>query len=346
MYGNGEIEARLRVVNPVSPPPPPHFGQRLCRGVSPRGARVIRRSVQSFVDGEASLRCVFITLTCSWPAVDTWEDRLAQDREFKRRVRNLLMAWRRKHPASARHYVVVFDLQARGVLHAHVLTFDIIPRHIFRELRDMWCDHEYVLRNPDMSARMSGSGRVVEQGYGMGAGGFDIRRVRHPRRAVAYLLRYITQRRRDGVRVSTSREDRVGRNGQPYVREVWAGNGYAVSEALRGFGAPVFAAEFAWLSPEARALLAHVPVVRDYGGVRFCGSVPAAEEFVAEVLELATRAPPVVDAELVGEVRWGLAMERAYEAVLADRRRNFAWACRNAELSDILAHGNEKTASA
>jgi hypothetical protein len=170
------------------------------------------------------------------------------DAEFKRRLLSFL-AWGRKYCGPwFEHYVWVVDLQQRGVLHAHLLLFRRVPRGLWRRMRALWCET-----------------------YGMGPGAFDVTSVRRASRAAAYLVRYVTQDRREGVR--------FGRNGEAYVREVFEGNAYGVSHALRFFARPITELRIAWGYGSA------LDAVNLRGMVAFFASAEAAHTWLSLALE-------------------------------------------------------------
>ena len=192
--------------NPSSRPPTPPYGPRWSRGVSARGAQLIRRSVIALAKQQKCQTALY-TLTSQDPIAD---------REFKKRVGSFL-AWGRKYcPEHFRHYVIVYEPQARGVIHAHMLLFKRIPKGLWRRMRALWAER-----------------------YEMGPGSFDSRTIRHAAAAAKYLAKYVSKKHDDeGVR--------VGRNGQPYETEYVMGNSYQMSDSLRRLAQPVAEHHLPW----------------------------------------------------------------------------------------------------
>ena len=206
MFQTGEVEVRTVLVNANSRPPRPSFGARQTRGVSGRGRRTIRRAVGAYVRTRPC-RVTLYTLTSQHAITD----------EAFTAALTRWLGWVRKWvPGAAAHYVWTKDLQQRGVLHAHVLLFQDMPRDVWDRARRLWCET-----------------------YGMGPGSFDVKRVKRPSRAAAYIARYMT-RQHDGD------NRRIGRNGAPYVRETFRGNAYGLSDALRGHAAHVTELALPW----------------------------------------------------------------------------------------------------
>jgi hypothetical protein len=203
---------RSVLVDAASRPPAPSSGPRFTQGVSRRGARLIRRAVGAYAR-EHPCSPVLYTLTTQHEDYD--------DDAFRADVTRWLKTLRAAAPRSASTCVVVFDLQQRGVLHAHVLLMHTPSPRVWARLRELW--------------------RVR---YGHGPGSFDIKRLRSPRRAAAYLVRYLT---RDTAPVGTELEGlRVGRNGQPYQRLSFRGNAYRVAGGLRGYASPITELALEW----------------------------------------------------------------------------------------------------
>ena len=138
------------------------------------------------------------------------------DAEFRRAFRRFLDWCRKRIPKAAEFYAWAVDLQARGVLHAHLLLLHKPPPKLWKRMRELW-----------------------KLDYGMGPGSFDVKVLRRPDRAAGYMVRYITRDHDDeGVR--------VGRNGEVYQRVCWQGNAYGVSQGLRELAAPVTELALAW----------------------------------------------------------------------------------------------------
>lgn len=211
VYRSGEIESRVVMRNAQSKPPTPNYGKRFTRGVSKRGARLIRRSVSALVKQQ----------TCQVALYTLTSQQAISDDDFKQAVSRFL-AWGRKYCSDYfEHYVIVYELQKRGVLHAHMILFKRVPKGLWRRMRDLWADK-----------------------YGMGAGSFDCKPIRRASRAAAYISKladYVSKG--VGGKSATSEE-------KP-VRDVFSGNSYQISDALRYFAAPVAEYHLAWGSPVA-----------------------------------------------------------------------------------------------
>jgi hypothetical protein len=237
IYPSGELEVRTVSRGSSSKVPPKSYGPRFTRGVSGNGRRVIRRAVAARV---ALGDCQVGLYTLSSRA-------LMPDRDFNKVV-NSFLAWGRKYlPEYFKDYVMVFELQARGTLHAHMLLFKRIPKGLWRRMRDLW---------------------AVK--YDMGPGSFDVKHIRRPSRAAAYLCKYLTDKKPsfrlglDGEGMLGFEPWRVGRNGQPYERIKFHGNAYRVSDALRLLAVPVAEYHLPWGSPLALRLSVNLR-----GGVQF-----------------------------------------------------------------------------
>jgi hypothetical protein len=185
------------------------------------------------------------------------------DREFNKRVHSFL-AWGRKYvPHVFEHYVLVFELQARGTLHAHMLLFNRIPKGLWRRMRDLWAVR-----------------------YEMGPGSFDVKKVRYASRAAAYLSKYLTDKKPsyrvgvDGGGLLTFERWRVGRNGEVYKRMRFRGNAYRVSGALRALAAPVAEYHLPWGSPLVLRLSCNLR-----GGVQFFDSRASALRWITDNLQ-------------------------------------------------------------
>lgn len=194
VYPAGELSVSKVMVNSSAKPPSPTYGRRYVAGVSRNGARIIRRSVMARAQAEQSQ---FVLLTLTSQAVRS-------DLEIKRRFDNFLK-WCRKHfPDTFRWYIWVAELQARGVLHFHVVVARRIPKPQFLRLREMWA-----------------------KVYGMGGGSVDVKKMRSSKGTAKYLAKYVVKRPVDDA-------PRVSRhNGQVYVRNLFAGNAYGLSGAAR-----------------------------------------------------------------------------------------------------------------
>lgn len=185
-----------------------------------------------------------------------------QDREIKAAFIRWLKLARKWAPKSFRYYVAAWDLQARGVLHVHVLLFARVPRDVFDRLRLAWAED-----------------------YGMGPGAVDATAITKARGAADYMARYITREHDDDGA-------RVGRNGRPYVRSRWRGNAYSMSAPLRAYTTAVVS--YAWLasSPEAKAVRASLRYRGRYAARESFGSWRDAFDRLLALVESATRPPP------------------------------------------------------
>lgn len=194
VYPAGELSVSKAMVNSSAKPPSPTYGRRYVAGVSRNGARAIRRSVMARAQAERS-QFVLLTLTT---------DEIRSDREMKRRFDKFLK-WCRKHfPDAFRWYIWVAELQARGVLHFHIMVAKRIPKPQFLRLREMWAEV-----------------------YGMGGGSVDIEQMRSSKGAAKYLAKYVVKRPPEGE------QRRSRHSGQVYVRNLFSGNAYGLSAAAR-----------------------------------------------------------------------------------------------------------------
>lgn len=252
VFPSGELEVRTVSRGSTAKPPPKTFGKRFTRGVSGNGRRVIRRACAALVAREV---CQVALYTLSSQA-------LMADRDFNKQVHSFL-AWGRKYvPDVFKHYVIVFELQARGTLHAHLLLFKRVPKGLWRRMRDLW---------------------AVK--YEMGPGSFDVKKMRSASRAAAYLSKYLTDKKPsyrlglDAEGMLTSERWRVGRNGEPYKRMMFQGNAYRVSDALRALALPIAEYHLPWGSPLALRLAVNLR-----GGVQFFPSPADALAWVSSNL--------------------------------------------------------------
>ena len=206
VFRTGEVEVRTVLVNASSRPPVRAHGPRFTHGVSGRGRRLIRRGVEAYVRVN---RCspVLYTLT-------TQHD--MDDDEFRAMLGKFL-AWCRKYvPKAAASYACTIDLQARGVLHAHLVLMHKPPPRLWARMRNLW-----------------------KVKYDNGPGSFDIEVIRKPRRVAAYVAKYVTRHYDD-------EGARIGRNGDEYRRLSFQGNAYRVSRGLRRLAEPVTELALAW----------------------------------------------------------------------------------------------------
>lgn len=183
---------------PVTPPPVKTGvrGKRKVRGVSPSGRRTILRCVNGLIKKRPSSHCVMMTLTTSYEL---------SDKAFKRYVDNWLHSARKAAPEVFKRYVLGFELQQRGVMHCHILLFDIIPYEAFLRLRNLWCVK-----------------------YGLGEGGVDIKpKYLDNSRAAAYYVSKIA------YYVSKDGTDGKGK------RAIFEGNAYSMSSVMYSYGSPI-----------------------------------------------------------------------------------------------------------
>ncbi len=240
VFKSGEVEVRTVLRDrSMAKLPPRCYGPRWSRGVSGNGRRVIRRSVAALV---ASEPCQVALYTLS-------SQSMMADRDFTKAVQSFL-AWGRKYlPHVFKHYVIAFELQARGTLHAHLLLFKRIPKGLWRRMRDLW---------------------AVK--YEMGPGSFDVRaKFRKGSRAANYICKYTTDKKPsyrlglDAEGMLTHELWRVSRhNGQVYERMSFRGNAYRVSNSLRFLARPIAEYHLPWGSPLALRLAVNLR-----GGVQF-----------------------------------------------------------------------------
>lgn len=249
LYPSGEIELTTVVPNRRSPPPQPRSGRRLSRGVSRRGRKQIRRAVESRTSSDRSCRPVLITLTV--------RDRL-DDRYFKKLVSRWLSYGRKYDAPAFAEYVVAYELQDRGVLHAHLILFDHIDKDVFLRLRRLWSEM-----------------------YTDSPGGVDIKPVGRQSRAASVYLSKVSS--------YIGKDDDDSR--------MFAGNAYAISDALRLGMYPVSVTVVPWSDDRARDLLAMMWRPNDWSGylrglslsqarelLRFCGLAPPSSSDVGTSL--------------------------------------------------------------
>ena len=215
VYRSGELEGRVFGVNRAARPPAPPVGPRYTEGLTPASARRIRRAIIAR-DRAGPCQWVMLTLTCQAEISD----------EQMRADFNRFTAWARKYLRGRwAFYVWVAELQARGVLHYHLLLPNRIPQGLFRRLRGLWADR-----------------------YGMGAGSVHIRPMRSAGGAAKYIGKmasYVSKSARgqcqayrvglDGEGMLTFQRWRVGRDGSPYSRVLFRGRGCALSASAAYF---------------------------------------------------------------------------------------------------------------
>lgn len=268
IYPCGELAVHKAVRgNFQSRPPGKRYGPRMTRGMSPRGARQLRRAIVGKARAE---RCQFVMLGLTSQAVRS-------DEEMRRHLASLL-AWGRKYLGPwFEWYVLVSEDHQRGVLHFHLLLAKRIPRPLFKRLRHLWA--------------------VV---YGMGAGSVDIEPVRTGAKGAAkYLSKYLSKAPThhrvglDGEGMLTFTPWRVSRhNGQPHVRDRFRGNPYQMSSAARYLTKPTVTF---W------APVGAFPGLDGYHGTHnFYDHAAAAEAVLAASLEAGPGPPGQRDASSVG----------------------------------------------
>lgn len=244
VYPSGELEMRTVMRKSDSKPPPPAYGARFASEVSGNGRRVIRRSVNALVERE----------TCQVAMYTLTSQALMPDRDFNKAL-HAFLAWGRKYvPHVFKHYIIACELQQRGTLHAHLLLFKRVPKGLWRRMRDLWAVR-----------------------YGMGSGSFDVKKIRSPKRAAAYLTKYLTNKKPhyklglDAEGMLHYERWRIGRNGEPYLRVKFRGNAYRVSDAMRLLALPVGTYFIPWGCPQALTIARGLK-----GGVQFWPSQAAA----------------------------------------------------------------------
>jgi hypothetical protein len=208
VYPSGELTVSKVLEGASSRPPAPQFGPRLVTGVSPRGARAIRRAVVARSRQPGGAQFVMLTLT---------SQARRSDQEMRRALGRFL-AWGRKFaPAWFGWYVWAAEDQARGVLHFHVLVAARVPKGLYNRVRTLWCDS-----------------------YGMGDGAFDTEKMRSGKGAAKYLGKYVAKPPTtsrvalDGEGALVFQPWRVSRHtGEAYVRDRFRGNPYGMSDSAR-----------------------------------------------------------------------------------------------------------------
>ncbi len=230
VYPTGEIEVRTILKNASSKHPPGRFGRLKSRAVSNRGRTLIRRSTANLVRRE-TCQVALYTLTTQHNMPDV----------MFRSLVNKFLVWGRKYLGPwFRHYVGVFQLQQRGVLHCHLILFKRVPAGLWRRMRSLWCDT-----------------------YQNGPNSFDVKAVKKTKRAAAYISRltnYMTADKGDDSRPDGSwvyeptgevypADWPVGRNGEPYERIEFSGRSYIMSAELLALAYHVAEYIFPWGSP-------------------------------------------------------------------------------------------------
>lgn len=194
VYPSGELSVSKSVVNGASRPPRAQYGPRMVRGLGPVSARALRRAVVYRSQAPGGAQFVMLTLT---------SQEIRTDEEMRAALQRFL-AWGRKYLAAwFEWYVWVAELQARGVLHFHVLLARRVPNPLFLRLRRLWAET-----------------------YGMGPGSVDIKRMRSGKGAAKYLAKYVVKSAVDEPRYSRH-------TGERYVRERFRGNPAGMSQEAR-----------------------------------------------------------------------------------------------------------------
>ena len=169
---------------------------------------------------------------CQWVLMTFTSRDLRSDEEMREKFDRLLM-WGRKYlPGHFEFYVWVAELQARGVLHFHLLVPKRVPPGMFRRLRRLWAEV-----------------------YGMGPGSVDIEKLRSGKGAASYMakmVRYL-RKRPDSYRVALDAEGylswepwRVGRGGVAYERMRFRGRASDMSRLARNLSGVVIELAVAW----------------------------------------------------------------------------------------------------
>ncbi len=224
-YAN-ELAVATVTSNLEAPRPRPGArGKRKSRNVSPGGRKRIRRSVSGLVAARPMSKCAIVTLTTQ---------KAMPDKEFRRYVDKWLHSARKAAPHAFSHYVIAYELQKRGVLHAHILLFRRIPYGAFLRLRSLWVDK-----------------------YELGAGGVDVKQehVDNSRAAAHYLSKLTNY---------------VTKDADEEARE-FVGNAYAMSRAMYAYGEPRVAYLSA-TDARVRRLMAHAPYGNEWSAFFFVDS--------------------------------------------------------------------------
>ena len=227
VYRSGELEVVTVLTDACSPPPAPVYGPKFTRGPSARFARGLRRAVIALCR-ETGRRALMLTLTA--------QDHVS-DEDMGRYLESFL-AWGRKFaPKHFEFYAWVGDLQARGVVHYHLLLLvkGPLPRKRFLQMRRLWAEV-----------------------YGMGPGSFDAEWMRSAKGAAAYVSRlvsYVTKRGGpEGYRLGLDGDGslswepwrRSRHSGQWYERVTWRGRSGDMSRALRSYSGVVLELAAEW----------------------------------------------------------------------------------------------------
>jgi hypothetical protein len=193
-YAN-ELEVTTVAKGATAPHPlPGRRGKRQSRGVSPAGKKLIRRAVNGIVAKRRATRCVMLTLTTQHQL---------SDKDFKGYVTKWFHSARAAAPKAFKHYVLAYELQKRGVLHCHILLFDLIPYEAFKRLRNLWAEK-----------------------YELGAGGVDAKQQPLDNaRAAAYYVSKLTWY--------------ISKDSDAEAEKTFFGNAYAMSQSMYQYAKPV-----------------------------------------------------------------------------------------------------------
>lgn len=158
---------------------------------------------------------------CQWVMLTLTSQAVRSDEEMREAFQRFL-TWGRKYlPDWFTFYVWVAELQARGVLHFHLLVPKRVPSQLFNRCRALWAES-----------------------YGMGGGSFDAKEMRSGKGAAAYLGKVVAYLRKPATafRVALDAEGhlswepwRVGRDGTIYARVTFRGRGGDLSRAARAY---------------------------------------------------------------------------------------------------------------
>lgn len=247
IYHSGElaIETVSRTSRPLAKPPV-NLGKRTSKGVSRKAARLIRRTLQ----GRCALakrrgevlKPVLVTLTTG---------QTITDKEMRKYLKSWLSSARKYASDSICEYIIVSELQQRGALHFHILIFDEIPPSAYKRLRNLWADR-----------------------YGHGSVSFDTKRLKLTKALPNYLGKaagYLAKRGRY-----------IGRNGKEYVRDVFEGNAYSISDELRKAALPVAEWEVSVSHPQISPVRDSASYFNDWAAYYYFGDLAAALTFLGD----------------------------------------------------------------
>lgn len=207
IYPGGELTVSKLMRHSASPTPAPRYGPRMTRGLTAEGGRKVRRAI--FARAQQG-RCQWVLLTLTSAMLRT-------DEEMREHLERFLDWGRTRLGQWFAWYVIVPELQARGVLHFHMLVCKRMPRRAFDRVNAMWAS------------------------YGMGDNAIDWERMRHGAKAAAgYLSKYVVKRPNahtisldcDGF-LSFSPWMVSRHTGEVYQRVTFRGNSYQMSDLAR-----------------------------------------------------------------------------------------------------------------